>query len=156
MLLPRFEEARQAGVPSNTLTSPRLTFDRPREVEGLRVLVVDDERDARELVAALLESCKVVVTAVSNAADAFEVVRSRSVDAVISDIAMPVEDGLSLIRRIRQLQREEGGRIPAVALTAYARLEDRTRALRAGFDSHVAKPVDPSELVAVLASITAR
>jgi len=156
ILLPRFEEARHVAGPATTLSSPRLTFDRPREVEGLRVLVVDDERDARELVAALLESCKVVVTAVSNAADAYEVVRSLAIDAMISDIAMPVEDGLSLIRRIRQLPREEGARTPAVALTAYARLEDRTRALRAGFDSHVAKPVDPSELLAVLASITAR
>ncbi len=120
----------------------------------LRVLVVDDERDARELVAALLESCKVVVTTVSSAADAFEVVRSRAVDAMISDIAMPGEDGHSLLRRIRQLTPDEGGLTPAIALTAYARLEDRTRALRAGFDSHVAKPVDPSELLAVLASIT--
>ena len=155
MRLPRFEEALAShGPPSTTLSSPRLTFDRPREVEGLRVLVVDDERDARELVAALLESCKVVVTAVSSAADAFEVIRSRAVDAMISDIAMPGEDGHSLVRRIRQLTPDEGGRTPAIALTAYARLEDRTRALRAGFDSHVAKPVDPSELLAVLASIT--
>ena len=156
LLLPRFEEARPTAASAKILTSPRITFDRPREVEGLRVLVVDDERDARELVSALLESCKVVVTAVSNAPDAFEVVRSLAVDAMISDIAMPLEDGLSLIRRIRELPRDGGGRLPAVALTAYARLEDRTRALRAGFDSHVAKPVDPSELLAVLVSITAR
>jgi len=155
-VLPRYTEARAQAEGASTTLSARTTFERPLEVEGLRVLVVDDETDARELLAALLESCSVQVTAVSNAADAFEVVRAGALDAMISDIAMPVEDGLSLIRRIRQLSREEGGRLPAVALTAYARLEDRTRALRAGFDSHVAKPVDPSELLAVLASITAR
>ncbi|HSO32729.1 MAG TPA: response regulator [Labilithrix sp.] len=157
VLLPRSEEARDdLGPPSRTLGATRLTFERPREVEGLRILVVDDEQDARELVAALLESCKIVVTTASSAAEALAIVTSQTLDAMLSDIAMPGEDGLSLIRRVRALPREQGGRTPAVALTAYARLEDRTRALRAGFDSHVAKPVDPSELLAVLASITNR
>ena len=75
---------------------------------------------------------------------------------LLSDIAMPVEDGLSFIKRVRALTSEEGGRIPAIALTAYARLEDRSRALRAGFDVHVAKPVEPSELLAVLTSVANR
>lgn len=138
---------------SGTFSSARPSFERPREVEGLRVLVLDDEDDARELIRTLLESCKIDVTAVSNAADAFDVVKSKKVDVVLSDIAMPLEDGLSFIRRVRALPREEGGRVPAVALTAYARLEDRTRALRAGFNSHVAKPVEATELLAVIASL---
>jgi signal transduction histidine kinase/DNA-binding response OmpR family regulator len=141
---------------SSTVVPGPPTFDRPREVEGLRVLVLDDEPDARELLRALLESCKIEVTTASTAADAFDVVRRMNVDVVLSDIAMPVEDGLSFIRRVRALSRDEGGRVPAVALTAYARLEDRTRALRAGFNSHVAKPVEASELLAVLTSLVIR
>lgn len=138
------------------LVSTRPTFERPREVEGIRVLVLDDEEDARELIRSVLESCKIVVTTASNAMDAFEVVQSNAVDVVLSDIAMPIEDGLSFIRRVRALTRDRGGRIPAIALTAYARLEDRTVALRAGFNSHVAKPVEPSELLAVISSLTSR
>jgi CheY-like chemotaxis protein len=139
-----------------TFSVPRPSYDRPRELEGLRVLVLDDEADARELLRTLLESCKMRVTTVSYAADAFEVVRKQDVDVVLSDIAMPIEDGLSFIKRVRALSRDEGGRIPAVALTAYARLEDRTRALRAGFNSHVAKPVEASELLAVISSLVSR
>ena len=155
--LPAPDEApSMAGPASTTFSGAPAIFDRPREVEGLRVLVLDDEPDARELIRTLLESCKIIVTAVATPAEAFEIVKRLSVDALISDIAMPEEDGFSLIRRIRALPREEGGRTPAVALTAYARLEDRTRALRAGFNSHVAKPVEPAELLAVLASVTSR
>ena len=139
-----------------TFSVPRPSFERPRELEGLRVLVLDDEADARDLLKTLLESCKMQVTTVSYAADAFEVVRRQDVDVVLSDIAMPIEDGLSFIKRVRALPREEGGRVPAVALTAYARLEDRTRALRAGFNSHVAKPVEASELLAVITSLVTR
>jgi signal transduction histidine kinase/DNA-binding response OmpR family regulator len=148
-----------AALHGSTVSSPgrmQPQFERPREIEGLRVLVLDDEEDARDLLRTLLESCKVNVTTASNAADAFAVVKSRQVDIVLSDIAMPMEDGLSFIRRVRELSREDGGRVPAVALTAYARLEDRTRALRAGFNSHVAKPVEASELLAVLTSLANR
>ncbi len=156
-VLPGAGPQRDSGVdPGPTFSSSRPMFDRPRELEGLRVLVLDDEADARDLIKTLLESCKMHVTVASYAADAFEVVRSGSVDVVLSDIAMPVEDGLSFIKRVRALPRDEGGRLPAVALTAYARLEDRTRALRAGFNSHVAKPVEASELLAVIASLVRR
>jgi signal transduction histidine kinase/DNA-binding response OmpR family regulator len=147
-------DAAAQGSPTFASSPPR--FERPREVEGLRVLVVDDDEDARELLRSLLESCKISVTTASNAADAFIAVRARTVDVVLSDIAMPVEDGLSFIRRVRELDREEGGRVLAIALSAYARLEDRTRALRAGFNGHVAKPVVPSELLAVLSSLATR
>jgi signal transduction histidine kinase/CheY-like chemotaxis protein len=131
-------------------------IDRPREIEGLRVLVLDDEVDARELLRVLLEGCKVDVLTAASVPEAMKVLASAPVDVVLSDIAMPDEDGLSFIRRVRALPREEGGRVPAVALTAYARLEDRTRALRAGFNSHVAKPVDLNELLAVLTSLVAK
>jgi len=137
------------GLMRSTKAAP---LDCPREIEGLRVLVVDDELDARELLKALLESCKIEVRTAASAAEGMDVLKTAALDVLLSDVAMPDEDGLSFIRRVRSLSREEGGRIPAVALTAYARLEDRTRALRAGFNAHVAKPVDPNELLAVLSS----
>jgi signal transduction histidine kinase/DNA-binding NarL/FixJ family response regulator len=151
-------EVRQRARNSEVVRlSERPPLDRPHEIEGLRVLVVDDEPDARELLRTLLESCKIEVTTASSAAEAMDVVRRTPLDVLLSDVAMPEEDGLSFIRRVRALSREDGGRVPAVALTAYARLEDRTRALRAGFNAHVAKPVEPNELLAVLSSLaTAR
>ena len=156
-VLPGAAPQRDSGVDAGpTFSVPRPTFERPRELEGVRVLVLDDEADARELVKTLLESCKMRVTTASYAADAFEVVRRQDIDVVLSDIAMPIEDGLSFIKRVRALSREEGGRVPAIALTAYARFEDRTRALRAGFNSHVAKPVEASELLAVISSLITR
>ncbi len=147
------EPARRRTSDVVQLSSQASPLDRPREIEGLRVLVVDDEPDARDLLRTLLESCKMQVTTASSAAEAMNVVRTHKLDVVLSDVAMPEEDGLAFIRRVRALTREEGGRVPAVALTAYARLEDRTRALRAGFNAHVAKPVEPNELLAVLSSL---
>ena len=152
-ILPASGAATETGPSSGTFGAARVAFDRPREVEGLRVLVLDDEADALDLIRTLLESCKITVTTASNAADAFEVLKKGHIDVILSDIGMPVEDGFSFIRRVRALPREEGGRVPAVAVTAYARLEDRTKALRAGFNSHVAKPVAAAELLAVLSSL---
>jgi signal transduction histidine kinase len=156
VILPGDAEVLGRAADSIVRLVPAQPIDRPREVEGLRVLVLDDEPDARELLRALLEGCKVEVTTASSVPEAIDFVAKGAIDIVLSDIAMPEEDGLSFIRRVRALPREEGGRVPAVALTAYARLEDRTRALRAGFSAHVAKPVDPAELLAVLSSLTAR
>ena len=140
--------------PSATFSIPPAAFDKPSELVGLEVLVVDDEQDARDLVKTILESCGAIVTCTASAQAAFELLKAHPPHVLISDIAMPGEDGLSFVRRVRSLPREDGGRTPAVALTAYARLEDRTRALRAGFNSHVAKPVNPAELLAVLVSLT--
>ena len=123
---------------------------------GLRVLVVDDEPDARALVKRLLENCEAVVTTAASASEALEALRRAKPDVVISDIGMPGEDGYALIRMVRALPSDEGGDVPAVALTAYARSDDRTRALLAGFQSHVAKPVEPTELVATVASLARR
>jgi signal transduction histidine kinase len=143
----------RAGSGAVAPHSDRQQIERPHDVEGMRVLVIDDEPDARELIKALLESCHVDVTTAASAAEGFELLQSGRPDVVLSDIAMPGEDGLSFIRRVRALPRESGGRIPALALTAYARLEDRTRALLAGFNGHIAKPVQPTELLAMLSSL---
>jgi PAS domain S-box-containing protein len=126
-------------------------------LEGIWALVVDDETDARELVATLLEQCGATVTPVASAQDAFAVIsrqQNKRPDIVISDVSMPEVDGYDLIRRIRELPPEKGGRIPAVALTAYGRSIDRIRALSAGFQMHMPKPVEPAELATVVASLT--
>jgi len=126
------------------------------EVAGLKVLVVDDEADARELLRLVIEACSGVVLTASSVPEALAIVRSNPPDVVVCDIGMPVEDGYSFVRKLRALPFDQGGRIPAVALTAYARAEDRTRALRDGFQNHASKPVDTNELLAVLASLTGR
>ncbi len=128
----------------------------PHVLEGMRVLVVDDEADARDQLRTLLEGWRVNVATASNAAEALSVVTSSSLDVLLSDIAMPDGDGLSLIRSVRSLPRERGGNLPAVAVTAYARLEDRTRALQAGYDAHLAKPVEPVELLTLLSDLGKR
>jgi signal transduction histidine kinase/CheY-like chemotaxis protein len=119
-------------------------------LSGLHVLVVEDETDSRELMAELLERAGAKVTAVATAAAALEVLQRTQPDLLVSDIEMPEQDGYDLIRRIRALPAAERGRIPAVALTAYAGAQDRLRALSAGFQMHVPKPVQPRELVTAL------
>ena len=131
-------------------------LDCPPELSGLRVLLVDDEADSRELLELVLNSCGAWVAAAASAAEAFELIQTMRFDVLISDIGMPDEDGFSLVGKIRKLPKERGGRVPAAALTAYARAEDRVQALRAGFQMHVAKPVEPSELVAVIANLAER
>jgi PAS domain S-box-containing protein len=128
----------------------------PPELEGLRVLVVDDQADARALLTTVLESCASQVTAVGSAAEALRALDDRPFDVLISDVGMPDMDGYALIRQVRQRPPERGGRIPAVALTAFARTDDRTRALLAGFSMHLAKPIEPDELVVVVASLLRR
>jgi PAS domain S-box-containing protein len=125
----------------------------PSSLEGLRVLVVDDEIDARSLLSAMLERCGAQVVAVSSAREGLESVESWKPDVLIADIGMPVEDGYGLIKKIRALPKERGGLTPALALTAYARTEDRVRALSEGYQSHLAKPVDRFELAAVITSL---
>jgi CheY-like chemotaxis protein len=96
------------------------------------------------------------VTSASSAAEALAAIELGAPDVMVSDVGMPDEDGYELVRRLRLLPAAKGGRLPVVALTAYARAEERTRALRAGFNMHVPKPVEPSELLAVIASLAAR
>jgi PAS domain S-box-containing protein len=128
------------------------------KLHGLWVLVVDDEVDARDLVATLLSQCGARVTTAASAAEAFMLLRQGEAgerpDVLVSDIGMPDEDGYQLLRRIRALGREEGGAIPAIALTAFGRARDRIKALSAGFQTHIPKPVEPEELMMVIAGLT--
>ena len=126
------------------------------ELAGLKVLVVDDQADARDLIRRVLEGCGAAVITAGSAAQALQMVEADAPDVLVTDIGMPDADGFELLKRVRALGPERGGTVPAVALTAFARSEDRTRALRAGFLVHVSKPVDPSELVATVASVAAR
>jgi hypothetical protein len=125
----------------------------PPELLGLSVLLVDDETDSRDLLNFVLESCGAQVAAAGSASEALEVLRSENFDVIISDIGMPEEDGYSLIRKIRNLPKEQGGNLPVIALTAYARAEDRVQVLRSGFQMHIAKPVASSELIAAVANV---
>jgi PAS domain S-box-containing protein len=131
-------------------------YDCPPELKGVRVLVVDDEPDARGLLIAVLSQCEAEVRACASAEEALVELEKWSPHILVSDIEMPGEDGYSLIRKVRALSAERGGRIPAVALTAHARAEDRMRALSNGFNMHVPKPVEPAELSLVIASFTGR
>jgi signal transduction histidine kinase/ActR/RegA family two-component response regulator len=124
-------------------------------LKGMTILVVDDEDDTREFVRNLLEQNGAHVIVAASAADAIASVQRDLPDLLLSDLGMPDEDGFSLIRRVRALPSDRGGQIPSVALSAYARSEDRTRAMLAGFQNHVPKPVVPNELLAVLASLRA-
>jgi PAS domain S-box-containing protein len=123
------------------------------DLRGIRVLVVDDEPDARETMRQILEHCNAEVQTASSAAEAISRLEKWRPDVLLSDIGMPGEDGYELVRRVRELPAERGGQTPAAALTAFARVEDRRRALRAGFQMHLAKPVDIQELATVVASL---
>jgi PAS domain S-box-containing protein len=144
--VPRFQQAIEGPMPS----------EMEQELTDVRVLVVDDEVDARELLQTVLEQCGAEVYAVDSVRSAMETLRHWRPDVLVSDIGMPGEDGYELIRQVRAMTHKEGGSIPATALTAYARSEDRLRALKAGFQMHVAKPVEPVELVAVVASLAGK
>ncbi|HET8783021.1 MAG TPA: ATP-binding protein [Pyrinomonadaceae bacterium] len=125
-------------------------------LDGLTILVVDDEPDTRELLKQGLEFCGANVWLAGSAADALTTLHRNVPDILISDIGMPGVDGYDLIRQIRDLKTEQGRRVAAIALTAYTRVEDRLHALRAGYDMHVPKPVELTELCAVAASLTRR
>lgn len=119
-------------------------------LKDLRVLVVDDNIDSLILTRMILEEYAVQVTTVESAREALKVFSELKPDVLLSDIAMPAEDGYSLIRKIRSFNVEQGGQIPAIALTASAREEERTLSLDAGFQRHVSKPVEPDKLVEVI------
>ncbi|WP_168206569.1 hybrid sensor histidine kinase/response regulator [Lacipirellula limnantheis] len=125
-------------------------------IADLRVLIVDDEADARGLAARILEQHGVEVHSAATADEALELLRRVRPDVIVSDIGMPGTDGYQLMRMVRALPDEEGGRTPAVAATAFARGEDRTKALLSGYQAHLAKPVDANELVAAVATLAGR
>ena len=124
-----------------------------KELYGLKILVVDDDADTRELIEWVLKRVGAEVTAVGSAREALEALKNDRPHLLVSDIAMPQEDGYELLKKIRALPPEQGGRLPAIALTAHSLVQDRLQSLRAGFQSHVPKPVVPEELVEVVASI---
>lgn len=126
------------------------------ELAGLTVLVVDDEQDARHLIERVLADCGATVITAGSPTEALAILIAGNVDVLISDIGMPEVDGYEFLRRVRNLPEGRGRSLPAIALTAFARSEDRTRALRAGFRVHLAKPVEPAELVASVASLGGR
>jgi hypothetical protein len=129
------------------------TVNNPLLLEGKRVLVVDDEADTRDFYATVLESSGASVIAVASAREALEVFQKQRPDVLVSDIGMPVEDGYTLIAKVRALESDRGKYLPAIALTAYAREVDREQAIAAGFQKHLSKPVEPDELVAVVANL---
>ena len=124
-----------------------------RVLDGLRVLVVDDDTDALDLVVAILTAAGAVVRGSTSAADGLDAVRAWHPDVLVSDIEMPGDDGYWLIHKVRALSEADGGRTPAIALTAYGRTQDRVRSLTAGYTMHVPKPVDPGELTTIIASV---
>ena len=148
------EETRRAKHPATAVA--HLEFDCPPSLKGLRVLVVDDEADTRDMLRAVLEQCRVEVITAGSASEALEALVHSRPDVLISDLGMPGEDGYALISKVRALPAESGGRIPAAALTAYVRAEDRVKVLRAGFQLHVPKPIEPAELVTVVANLAER
>jgi CheY-like chemotaxis protein len=123
---------------------------------GLRVLIIDDETDSRELLRLMLESAGARVTSAASSSEAMELLAQSPHDVVLSDIGMPQEDGYSFIKRLRSLPDPALSELPAIALTAFARGEDRRRALFAGYQMHLAKPVEPTELITLIASLTRR
>jgi signal transduction histidine kinase/DNA-binding response OmpR family regulator len=123
---------------------------------GLRILVVDDELDSRELISAILTRCGSEVRCSESAAEAIQAVRDWKPDLLVSDIGMPIEDGYSLIQKLRKMKAKWAREIPAVALTAYATVEDRARALDAGFQVHLSKPIEPETLVRSIAGAAGR
>jgi CheY-like chemotaxis protein len=140
------------------LESPDV-MDQALELDGLRVLAVDNDSDARDLIKTILTQYGAIVETASSACQAlslFERPEEWQPELLISDIEMPEADGYQLIRKLREMESRRGRRVPAIALTAYARTEDRLRSLSAGFHMHVTKPVEPVELLTIVASLTGR
>jgi PAS domain S-box-containing protein len=133
-----------------------ISSDDSPNLDGLRILVVDDEKDTLELIVFILEGCGASVRAASSAAEALEALTTWQPDILLSDIGMPQMDGYMLMRQIRAMPPEQGGEIPAIALTAYAGETDQRQVLKAGFQKHLTKPIDPADLAVVIASFTGR
>jgi CheY-like chemotaxis protein len=147
---PRAEPGGQLPVAAAT------AHELPERLKGARILAVDDEADALGLLRVILESAGAEVTTAGSAPQALDLLKNAVFDAVISDLGMPLMDGLELIRNIRQTLPPPVNRVPAAALTAYARSEDRVTALASGFQMHIAKPVNPVELVIAVGALIGR
>ena len=146
-------EGQHGELVEQPLAPGGLVLGHAHRLDGRRVLVVDDEPESRDLLAHVLQHAGAQVTTASSAVEAWAVLESNAPDVLVSDIEMPGEDGYTLIRRARGLSTVQTGRMIAVAVTAHARPKDRVRALQAGYQWHLAKPLEPAELVAVIASL---
>jgi CheY-like chemotaxis protein len=142
--------------PAHPRAAKRPTVVQAPDLSGIKVLVVDDQLDALDLIARVLGDCDADVLTAGTAAEALLLVERERPHVLVSDIGMPEVDGFELLRKVRALGEGRGGGVPAIALTALARSEDRTRALGAGFQVHVSKPVEPSELLATVAGVVGR
>jgi CheY-like chemotaxis protein/anti-sigma regulatory factor (Ser/Thr protein kinase) len=147
-------ESREAAARADDPRMPTLTRD--MNLHGLRVLVVDDQPDARELISALLIEHYAEVHAAASAAEALVTLARVRPDLIVSDIGMPGRDGYQLIADIRKLPPEQGGLTPAIAITAFAQFEDKARAMLAGFQAHLSKPIEPQELIVTAADLSGR
>jgi CheY-like chemotaxis protein len=146
---PREEE--EVRVHPKATTQRPIVLDQPPNLSSVKVLLIDDEADTRNLLRVVLEQCNAEVKDAASAEEGLKLAREWNPSIVVSDIGMPGADGYKFIQRFREWERERGTLIPAVALTAYARAEDRMRALAAGYQIHVAKPIDPLEFALVVA-----
>jgi signal transduction histidine kinase/ActR/RegA family two-component response regulator len=144
------------AVPPSPATAVPAALRGTAALHGVRVLLVDDDADALDLGTSILAGAGAELRACRSVTEALETFRQWPPDVIVSDIEMPGEDGYALIRAIRDLGADAGGRTPAVALTAYGRAQDRTLALTAGFNMHVPKPIDPAELTDIVAALAAR
>ncbi|MBI5244112.1 MAG: PAS domain S-box protein [Elusimicrobia bacterium] len=143
-------------VPASTVSGGRVHASVLPRLDGVRVLVVDDEEDTLDMIGTVLRQCGAEVQLAASAGQALQFLATFRPDVFLSDITMPGEDGISLIRKVRSLDSENGGRVPAAALTASAKVEDRTRVLLAGYQIYVSKPVEPVELAAVVGNLAGR
>jgi CheY-like chemotaxis protein len=139
-----------------TSASVAIDVERLPPLTGIRVLVVDDDPDARDLVTAVLGQSGADVVTAASTVEALDALARARPHVLVSDLSMPGDDGYALLQRVRALGLDRDGRVPAVALTAFARAEDRARALAAGYAVHVSKPVEPAELVEVVARLASR
>jgi PAS domain S-box-containing protein len=134
-----------------------LSIECPPRLDGVRVLVVDDDSDTRQMLKAVLSECQAHVIIAASAAEAIEEIERRKPDVLVSDLGMPEQDGYELIKKVRGMESADHTvRIPALALTAYAKAEDRVRALASGYQVHLSKPVEPAEFVLVVANLAGR
>ena len=150
------EEVDQDESSLKTGLQSAIPFDNANSLHGLRILIIDDDRDSLDLLVTVLQHCGAQVVTASSASEGLEAVSTVKPDIVISDIEMPHEDGYAFMRKLRSLPGNQGGQIPSVALTAHAKAEDRMRALAAGFHIHVPKPVEPAELLVAIKSLRER
>jgi CheY-like chemotaxis protein len=149
-------DAGAPAVPDESKPAAAGTLSDREALRGVRLLVVEDDADSREMMVTVFSRCGATVSVAASAREAMELVRRAPTDVLVCDVGLPGEDGHELIRGLRALEAEEGGRIPALALTAYAGPADGGKALAAGFDGHLSKPVLPAELVAHVASLARR